>query len=170
VELRKEAAAAFNCSDPMTVAEKHLVECWSALKLGFEVLSAKLVGGNAVDAVDLIKLNEALAQYMPPRKQYETNRLEVVFVDSEERQISLRQENEMLRKAVDRLKDELRKARGEPDPEPVLSIPDNAISAPQRQLPAPSDADKKAMGWTNVLGGGAVPWTAGGGYSRALGD
>jgi hypothetical protein len=66
----------------MTVAEKHLVECWSALKLGFEVLSAKLVGGNAVDAVDLIKLNEALAQYMPPRKQYETNKLQVCFVGS----------------------------------------------------------------------------------------
>jgi hypothetical protein len=81
VELRREATVAFNCSDPPTTAEQHLVECWATLKLGFEVLSARLVGGSAVDAVELIKLNEALSQYMPPRKQHEVNRLEVAFVN-----------------------------------------------------------------------------------------
>jgi hypothetical protein len=65
----------------MTTAERHIVECWSTLKLGFEVLSARLVGGSPVDATELIKLNEALAAYMPKRQPYETNRLEVCFVN-----------------------------------------------------------------------------------------
>jgi hypothetical protein len=169
VELRREATVAFGCSNPPTTAEQHLVECWATLKLGFEVLSARLVGGSAVDAVELIKLNEALSQYMPPRKQHEVNRLEVVFVDSEERKVSLRQENELLQKTVNELKAEIRKLRGEP--EPTLSVPDQAITPPPKQLPSPAKADEAAaMGWTSVLGGGACHWTAAGGYSRALGE
>jgi hypothetical protein len=170
-ELRREAAEAFNCSDPMTVAEKHLVECWSALKLGFEVLSAKLVGGNAVDAIDLIKLNEALAQYMPPRKQHEVSKLEVVFApptDAEAERLRLRDENAALRSALDVMKCELAKARGE-EPSQTLSIPDSAITPPPRQLPAPSKADESAaMGWAAALGGPTSPvsaWSADRGYS-----
>jgi hypothetical protein len=54
-------------ANPPTVAEQHVVECWSTLRLGFKVLSAGLIGSSAVDATELIELNEALAQYMPPR-------------------------------------------------------------------------------------------------------
>jgi hypothetical protein len=81
VELRKEAIVAFGCGDPPSTAEQHLVECWATLKLGFEVLSARLVGGSAVDAVELIKLNEALSAYMPPRKQHQVDQIEIKFVN-----------------------------------------------------------------------------------------
>jgi hypothetical protein len=168
VELRREATVAFGCSDPPTTAEQHLVECWATLKLGFEVLSARLVGGSAVDAVELIKLNEALSQYMPPRRQHQVDKIEIVFVDTPEREADLRSENERLHSTVDALKAELAKARGEP--EPVLSIPDSAITPPAKQLPAPKADEAAAMGWTSVLGGSAVPWTAAGGYSRPLGE
>jgi hypothetical protein len=78
--LQAEAAIAFKCSDPPTTAEKHLIMAWSTLTLGLEVLSAKLVGGADVDATELIKLAESLASYMPKRKAYEIDRLEVAFV------------------------------------------------------------------------------------------
>jgi hypothetical protein len=165
-ELRKEALVAFGCGDPPSTAEQHLVECWATLKLGFEVLSARLVGGAAVDAVELIKLNEALAAYMPPRKQHQVDKIEIVFVDTPEREADLRSENERLHSTVDALKAELAKARGEP--EPVLSIPNSAITPPAKQLPAPPTSGPTAEGWEAALGrtprNPAQCWTAAGGY------
>jgi hypothetical protein len=170
-ELRKEALVAFGCGDPPSTAEQHLVECWATLKLGFEVLSARLVGGSAVDAVELIKLNEALSAYMPPRKQHQVDKLIVEFVpptNAEEERLRLRDENELLRRGIDELKAALRQARGEPDPEPVLSIPDSAITPPARALPAPPASGPTAEGWAAALGhqprSPTACWTAAGGY------
>jgi hypothetical protein len=170
-ELRKEALVAFGCGDPPSTAEQHLVECWATLKLGFEVLSARLVGGSAVDAVELIKLNEALSAYMPPRKQHACDKLIVEFVpptDADALRDRLVNENEGMRRAIDVLKAELRKLKGESDPEPVLSIPDQDIVSP-RQLPSPSQTSgPTAEGWAAVLGHQPRPptacWTERGGY------
>jgi hypothetical protein len=167
-ELRREALVAFGCGDPPSTAEQHLVECWATLKLGFEVLSARLVGGSAVDAVELIKLNEALSAYMPPRKQHQVDKIEIVFVDTEERKADLRKENEQLQAAVKALQAEIRLLKGEPEPTPTLSIPDQHIEPP-RQLPAPAQADaESAAGWAVVLGHQPRPptacWTQHGGY------
>jgi hypothetical protein len=172
VELRKEAAVAFNCSDPMTTAERHLVECWSALKLGFEVLSARLVGGANVDVVELIKLNEALSAYMPQRKAHQVDKLIIEFVDggpSAEQQ--LHAQVAKLQRKIDELEDQLAGRSPRPAGDSVRIIPDQHITPPTKQLPSPAKADEAAaMGWTSVLGGGACHWTAAGGYSRPVGE
>jgi hypothetical protein len=175
--------------------------------LGFEVLSARLVGGANVDATELIKLNEALATYMPktPPKMHE---LVVRFVggigelkltdeqweraqalsleidalpvdDSPETTVACLKQNEALRRRIDVLEDMLAAASRSGNSsvdgaDNVRVVPDRDVlppAKPQRQLPSPAKADEAAaMGWTNVLGGGAVPWTAGGGYHRTLGE
>jgi hypothetical protein len=168
-ELRKEALVAFGCGDPPSTAEQHLVECWATLKLGFEVLSARLVGGAAVDAVELIKLNEALAAYMPPRKQHQVDRVEIVFVDTPEREADLRSENELLKKGIAELRAALAKATGQDaEPERTLTAPDRDIQSP-RKLPAPSRADaESAAAWAATLGHQPRPpsacWTERNGY------
>jgi hypothetical protein len=104
------------------------------------------LSGGDVSISDMTKLEELAwasrnALGLPERKPG-VSKIEVVFVDTPERTADLRAENERLQQAVDLLKAELRKAMGQADEPRVLSIPDAAISAPQRQLPAPEPPEE----------------------------
>jgi hypothetical protein len=98
VDLQRELAtvAGFD-PDSLSADERMRVEHAAVLRLQHETLAARVIGGQAVDTNELIRLNEVVAALLPPAKVAGPTALELRFVDPRLSRLSDSQLNDLER-------------------------------------------------------------------------